>query len=310
MSDVTSPRLVHYLALLGGALLLGWAAIFVRFSDAGPVATAFWRFLLAMPLLWALIRFEQVRAQRHGKSVQPVFDGAWVRPAAIAGVFIGIDFVFWHYSIRFTTVANATLLATMATVFVALFGWLIFGQRLKSDFVFGMVLAVAGAAGLSLLRAEGGTPPINQPLGDLLGLGAAISYAFYFIWLGRARQRAGALQVMFVSSAVGAVVTLCFALALGETLLPQSAQGWWAVIGLAVLCQTVAQGAIAFALGAVGPAPAAVMQTVQPIATAALGVWLLNEPMTPERIAAAALALLGVVAAQLAARRALRAARA
>jgi len=306
MSQKIVPRPIHYIALASGALLLGWAAIFVRFSDAGPVATAFWRFLLSVPILWALIQINRARLRAKGEELAPVFSGGWVKPAAIAGLLIGIDFVFWHYSIRYTTVANATLLATMATVFVALFGWLLFRQTLRSDFLFGMALAVLGAAGLVILKAQTGSVPLNQPLGDVLGLGAAISYALYFLVLGRARQRAGALEVMFISGITGALLSLVVALALGETLLPQSAQGWWAVIGLAVLCQTVAQGSIAFALGVVGAAPAAVMQTLQPIATAGLGAWLLNEPMTPLRLAAAALALLGVVVAQMAARRALR----
>jgi drug/metabolite transporter (DMT)-like permease len=306
---MTHARPAHYLALAGGALLLGWAAIFVRWSDAGPVATAFWRFLLALPPLWGLVLVSRGWERRQGKTPGPVFagglsSGGWVRPAIFAGVMIGLDFTFWHYAIKFTTVANATLLATMATVFVALFGWLLFGQRLRGDFLVGLALAVAGAAGLALLRASGGTAPLNQPLGDLLGLGAALTYAFYFIFMGRARKLAGAMEVMFVSSAIGAVVALAMALILGENILPQSAQGWWAVIALAVFCQTIAQGSIAFALGAVAPAPAAVMQTLQPIATAALGVWLMNEPMSPERIAAACLALVGVVIAQVAARRA------
>ncbi|MCG8505543.1 MAG: hypothetical protein MI755_13130, partial [Sphingomonadales bacterium] len=39
------------LALVGGALLIGLVPIFVRFSDAGPSATAFWRMALASGLL-------------------------------------------------------------------------------------------------------------------------------------------------------------------------------------------------------------------------------------------------------------------
>ncbi len=43
-----------FLALLGGAVAIGFAPIFVRLSEAGPVATAFWRLALALPVLWTL----------------------------------------------------------------------------------------------------------------------------------------------------------------------------------------------------------------------------------------------------------------
>ena len=294
------PRAVHYIALAAGALALGWAAILVRFSDAGPVATAFWRFFLALPALFIVLKMAEAR----GAVARP--RGPWIVPALMGGVMLGADFAFWHYSIRFTTVANATLLATMATVFVTIFAWLIYGRRPRGDFLIGLSLAVAGAGGLIVLKAQGGVPPLNQPLGDLFGLGAALCYAGYFLYIARARTVADAFRVMLVSSASGAIVALVIAAALGEPLVPQSAGGWGAVIGLALLCQAFAQGSIAFALGKVDPAPAAVMQTLQPIATAVLGALLLSEPMGWDRIACAGLALAGVVAAQIAARKALR----
>jgi len=45
------------IALFGGALCTGAAGLLVRLSETGPVATAFWRGLLALPLLalWAVL---------------------------------------------------------------------------------------------------------------------------------------------------------------------------------------------------------------------------------------------------------------
>ena len=41
-----------FLCLLAGGCCIAFAPIFVRLSDTGPVASAFWRVLLAMPVLW------------------------------------------------------------------------------------------------------------------------------------------------------------------------------------------------------------------------------------------------------------------
>ena len=45
-------------ALLVGAACIALTPIFVRLSEAGPTATAFWRVALAVPVLWLLYFFK------------------------------------------------------------------------------------------------------------------------------------------------------------------------------------------------------------------------------------------------------------
>jgi len=54
-------------ALIGGAVGIAFAPIFVRLSQVGPTATAFWRLALAIPLLWlwaTLRNREKVRPRK------------------------------------------------------------------------------------------------------------------------------------------------------------------------------------------------------------------------------------------------------
>ena len=57
-------ELTALLALLAGALAIGSSGIFVRLSETGPTATAFWRGCLALPplALWALLERRAARA--------------------------------------------------------------------------------------------------------------------------------------------------------------------------------------------------------------------------------------------------------
>ena len=64
----------------------------------------------------------------------------------LAGLFFAGDLSVWHWSLKLTSVANATLLVNFAPVFVTLGGWLIFGQRVRMIFILGMVLALSGMA--------------------------------------------------------------------------------------------------------------------------------------------------------------------
>src|SRR6267378_771272 len=51
-------------ALLLGATCIALSPIFVRVSEAGPTATAFWRVALAVPPLWLLYALRREQAPR------------------------------------------------------------------------------------------------------------------------------------------------------------------------------------------------------------------------------------------------------
>ena len=55
-------------ALFVGATGIGLAPILVRLSETGPVATAFYRILLAQPILWLLLNRQPKRAEESGTS--------------------------------------------------------------------------------------------------------------------------------------------------------------------------------------------------------------------------------------------------
>src|SRR6266853_3660320 len=115
------------IALLAGALAIGSSGIFVRVSETGPTATAFWRGCLALPLLavWALLeRRGTVRAgarQSPPTLRDPMF--LW------AGVFFAGDLALWHWSLLLTSIAASTLEANCAPMLVTLGAWALWGER-------------------------------------------------------------------------------------------------------------------------------------------------------------------------------------
>src|SRR3954470_24738834 len=129
------------LALLLGAVCIAMSPIFVRVSETGPTATAFWRVALAVPALWLLYAIFG-REARSGSARLPA-PGKYFVLAAIA--FAG-DLGFWHFSVQLTSVANSTLLANLASIFVTLAAWMIFGQKPSRIFLVGLVTALTGVA--------------------------------------------------------------------------------------------------------------------------------------------------------------------
>jgi drug/metabolite transporter (DMT)-like permease len=281
------------LALVGGAIAIGFAPVFVRWSEVGLNATAFWRLAIALPALWLLCR-------RDGTAVLP---RQGLGLLAFAGLCFALDLCFWHASIALTSVANATLLANLTPIVVVLFYWVVLRQRPTPRFALGAALALAGATGLALgsrsaVAATGSATGSTALLGDVYGVITAFAYAGYLLAVARARDATGGLQVMFASTAVAAVITGGVALATGETLWPATPVGWAVLAGLALLVHVVGQGGIVWALGQL-PAPlSSVVILIQPVVAAGLGWWWLGEALGLLDVLSAGLVLAGVLIAR------------
>lgn len=277
-------------ALLVGATCIALSPIFVRVSEAGPTATAFWRVALAVPVLWLLAAATGRGAPRRGRIGQ-------LGPLMLAaGLAFAGDLAFWHTSIKLTTVANSTLLANLASLFVTLAVWIIWGRRPRGVFLVGLAAALAGVA--MLVRTSADFSP-TALAGDALGVVTAAFYAWYLLAVKGLRDRgATTLPLMAVTSSVTAVLLLPVALATGEPMLPVSGAGWAKLLGLALISHAAGQGLIAYALAHLPAAFSSVSLLFQPVMAAAFAWALLGESLVPLQIAGGAIVLAGIYLAR------------
>jgi drug/metabolite transporter (DMT)-like permease len=274
-------------ALLAGAVAIAVSPLFVKVSEAGPVATAFWRVALALPFLWGWAMIAE--RGRHAASF------AADRGLMIAaGVLFAGDLAVWHWSILLTSVANATLLANLAPIFVTLAVWALYGRRPGAAFLAGLAIALAGTATLlgRDFRLAGG-----ELAGDCLGVVTAMFYAGYQLVVTRLRRGAATASIMAWSGLVTAVVLMPLALFSGEQILPATAGGWLKLLGLALISQAAGQSLIAYAMAHLPETFSSVGLLLQPV-MAALFAWvLLGEALGGVAIAGAAAVLVGIAIA-------------
>ncbi len=256
-------------ALLAGAAGIAFAPIFVRLSELPPTATAFHRLFLALPPLW-LWKLVEDRGSAARRPAEPPAAAGNAMLLVAAGLFFAGDLALWHWSIRFTTVANATLLANLAPIFVTLAGYLLFSERFSRQFLLGMALAIAGAG---ILMGESLGFGAEHLLGDVLGLTTAVFYAGYIMSVAHLRSRLSTATIMAWSGVVSCAALLTVTLLLGETLLPVTPEGWAVLFGLALLSHAGGQSLIAFALARLPAALSSVSLLLQP-AIAAGGIYL------------------------------------
>ena len=272
-------------ALFVGATFIALSPIFVRLSDVGPTASAFWRVALAAPLLWPLLLLS-----RQGGT--PI---SWKLLLAAGFAFAG-DLVFWHWSIRFTSVANSTLLANLSAPFVTLAMWIFWRERPSVTFGLGLGLALAGV--VMLVHTSLAFSP-TALLGDAFGVITALFYAAYILAVKGLRDRGAAtLYVMAVATTLTAVILLPVALASGEPLLPQSMTGWLVLVGLAWISHCAGQGLIAYSLAHLPAAFSSVGLLLQPVMAGIFAWLILSEPLVALQIAGGIVVLAGIYLAR------------
>jgi len=274
-----------FLCLLAGGCAIGFAPIFVRLSDIGPVASAFWRTALAAPILWLMVIPEKTGIQAKGTQT------SW-SALLLAGVFFALDLGVWHWSIIWTSVANSTLLANLAPIFVTLAGWLIWKKKVTPVFLAGMVVAIAG---MFVLVGPNFTVGGTRLVGDALAALTAVFYAGYFLSIKIARDAgASTSRVMAWSTTITALALLPVALLSPQPMLPSSAHGWLILVALALVTQILGQGLIAYAFAHLSASLSSVSLLLQPV-VATIAAWaIFGETIGLIQVGGGAIVLAGI----------------
>ena len=290
-TSLATPRVFPALAfttLLAGGIAIGFAGILMRLSDVNPLASAFWRMALAAPILWAWALSVRVPDQAAGRRT------GYAPALVLAGLYFAGDMAFWHLSLHYTTVSNATLLSNFAPIFIALWLWYAYRTRFPRIFIIGMLIALAGAILLVGPNAAGGAGHDHKLAGDALGLASAVFYAGYQLVIKQARDQYSTARLMAWSTSITAIALLPFALAAPGAFMPTTAAGWLPLLGLALLAQIGGQTVIAYASAHLPASLSSVSLLIQPL-TATIAAWLIfAEAIGPWQMLGGSLLLYGI----------------
>jgi drug/metabolite transporter (DMT)-like permease len=214
------------------------------------------------------------------------------KPFIYAAIAFAGDLAVWHLSVKFTSVANSTLLAKLAAIFVTLAAWLLFRQKPTRLFLVGLVTAMAG---VGMLVSTSIAFSSTALFGDALGVVTAMFYAWYLLTVKDLRDRGtGTLRLMAVITAITALILLPIALATGEQMLPDTGTGWPKLIGIALISHAGGQGLIAYALAHLPATFSSVSLLLQPVMAGVFAWVLLGEPLVAMQIAGGCVVLAGI----------------
>ncbi len=273
-----------------GAIAFSGKAIIVKLAyryGVDAVTLIMYRMLFALP-------FFVVMAWWAGRGQPALARRDW------AGV-LGLGFIGYYLSsmldfagLQYITASLERLILYLGPTLVLLLGWLLRGRRITRSHLLATAVSYAGALlvfGLELRLAPTGA----TAWGALLVFISTFSYALYLFYSGEFVQRLGALRLVGLATTVACLCCIAQFLLVKPLAAAQVApEVIWLSILNATLCTAAPVLMVMMAVERVGASLAAQVGMIGPLSTIAMGIVILDEPLTLWLVAGTLLVVAGI----------------
>ena len=282
-------RTNYFLLLSLGAMLIGFAPIFVKLSSLSSSAIAFYRMFLTIPFLFILNYALNRRYLFHVRNKSTIIY------TALASLAFTTDLTLWHYSMNITSVSNATIIVNSAPIFVAVLSFILFKEKLSIEFVTSFLITYIGIIGLIYFSNNYTN---GKVFGDILCMIAAFFYAVYLLVIAKL-GRENSLNIIFYTTFFCCLFSTIPMIIGGGQVFPSSSSEWINLLLLAVLCQFGGQYLITHAIGKISASEGSIGLLMQPITATILAAFLFNEILNITQIIFVFFALFGIYLARI-----------
>jgi drug/metabolite transporter (DMT)-like permease len=266
-------------------LAVGAAAVFARFAlvSGGALAVSCARLTLAAAILVAL-------AAAHGRL--RILDRRAEPRLLLAGVLLAVHFATWIGSLNYASVAISTLLVCSTPVWTELYAVL---RRRSVDRA--AAISVLGAlAGVAIV--VGAPDRSNTPLGILLALIGALTFAAYLVVVRGVDRRYDTLAITARTYATAAIVLATAALLAHDHLPPfADSRAWGGILAMAFISQLFGHTALNAGVRVLSATFVSTFTLLEPVIAALLAAWIFHERLGPLTALGAAVILAAIFVA-------------
>ena len=280
--------LYHLLALFVGVV---WGVSFISTSkllDAGIQPTEIYiiRFAIAYIVLLFLT----------GKKLfsDSIKDEALFLICGLCGG--SIYYIGENTALQYTLVTNVSLLVTLSPILTVILTKIMYKtEQLKKGFILGSIVAFIGVA---CVIFNSSSNIQVKPLGDILSIAAALSFAIYCIVVKRLNARYETLFItrkLFFYGIVTAIPFLAFQGHFMDFAILKDAAVWGHFLFLGLICSMLAYIMWNEAINNLGASRASNYLYFSPVVTLVASILILNEPVTLIGYIGCALTIAGVI---------------
>ena len=294
-------RFLLPIALVVATLAVSTSSIFIRFAqmDGAPSLV-----IAALRMSIATILIAPIALTRHWDEIKR-FTRTEILLGVFSGIFLAAHFATWITSLEYTSVASSVVFVATGPLWVALLSPMLLKEHISRIAVAGLALAVLGGVviGLADVCTWNGSLTCQSmqdalqgraTWGNFLALMGAWAVTGYLI-IGR-KLRAGTSLVPYIFLVYGmAAVTLVIILFVsGNTPFGYEAKTYGWIFLLAAIPQLIGHTAYNWALKYLNATLVAVTVLGEPIGSATMAFFLLNETPSLMTIAGGVLILVGI----------------
>lgn len=297
------PRLNVPLALLVAILAVSTASIFIRFAQTEGAPSLV---IAALRLSFATLLLVPLAGARYRQEISN-FTRRELALGAISGIFLAVHFATWISSLEYTSVASSVVFVSTGPLWVALLSPLLLNERLTPSALAGLALALLGGTVIGLADActwEGGLqcPDFDQVMqgrsmwGNFLALAGAWAVTGYLI-IGRSlrsRRSMSLIPYIFLVYGMAALALILIMFVSGQSPFGYEAKIYGWIFLLAAIPQLIGHSTYNWALRYIPASFVAITTLAEPVGSAILAYFILDETPTSGVLLGGALILAGI----------------
>lgn len=264
-----------YAALFLGVLAISTSAIFVKFADAPSSAIALYRLGITAAVLLPFLVFSRKRLKEAASLSKKQFT-----LIAASGILLGVHYVMWFESLRYTSIASSIVLVCLQPLFSLVFALVLFREVPRRSAVVGCLVSISGCVVIGMTDFQIGGLAL---FGDILAFLAAGVVALYFITGQAVRRTTGAVTYTVFSYGIGVVFLFVYALIRQDVLFGFSSSTWMALIGLALVATVGGQFLFNILLKRVSATAVTMSILGEPVGTCILAYFIFGDVVSVQQ---------------------------
>lgn len=249
--------------------------------EISPVTISFWRMAVAGLVLWTYSFF---RAQGPMNAKKR-------NTTRVAGVFLSLHFICFFGALKYTTVANATLLTATAPFFAALIERFILKRPWNKGIVGGLLLAFVG---ILIIQNGGLTGVSKDQIGNILAALSALWIAIVLVLTERVRKDTGVVVYARMLYTTAALVLLALAVTMDTPLFPGRIEAYFWLVLLGLVPTIIGHTLFYYTVKFIRPTVVSTVPLGEPVLASLLAFVLLGESVSGFVIGGGAITLLGI----------------
>ncbi|MEK5057229.1 DMT family transporter [Paenibacillus shunpengii] len=278
-SMISHPFVLLFISILSVSI----SSIMIKFSDTPTSVAGMYRLFISVIIMLAFVPRKQLVSIQLSKR-----EGCIV---LLAGVFLGLYFLFWMESLVYTSVASSMVILSLQPLFVMLGSYFLFKERVSLLTVLCMIIALFG----SIFIAWGDISISREALfGDGLSFIGTLFVSAYLLMGQKVSNKIDANAYSIIVFFIGGTVMLIYNLFQNYSLVQYHLSDWIYFLLLAIIPTIFGQYIFNILLNSIGATTVSVGIIGEPVLAIILAYFFLGEMISVFQLIGGMLTLMGM----------------